>query len=145
MQIPLAVDLVMVVHVLVISNLDYYNMLYMVLPLKMVWKLQLVQNAVVYVHTGDQWLSSCWATAQVSALAANFFKCTGFDLQSLGAGYLQDCLFPFSLAHPLRSSGSDLLRVPLPFEVKGIPPRNRFFSVIAPYLYHQPLLCSNKL
>lgn len=38
-------DFAMVAHALVTSHLDYCNVLYMGLSLKMVWKLHLVQNA----------------------------------------------------------------------------------------------------
>uniref|UniRef100_A0A670II27 Reverse transcriptase domain-containing protein n=1 Tax=Podarcis muralis TaxID=64176 RepID=A0A670II27_PODMU len=45
--------LVRVVHALVISRLDYYNVLYVGLPLKVTWKLQLIQNAAARLVTGS--------------------------------------------------------------------------------------------
>ena len=42
-----------VVHVLVISCLDYCNVLYMGLPLKVTQKLQLIQNAAARLVTGS--------------------------------------------------------------------------------------------
>ena len=41
-----------VVHALVISRLDYYNALYVGLPLKVTQKLQLIQNAAARLVTG---------------------------------------------------------------------------------------------
>lgn len=38
--------LVTVIHEMVTSKMDYSNSLYMNLPLRLTWKLQLVQNAV---------------------------------------------------------------------------------------------------
>ena len=38
------------VHVLIVSRLDYCNALYVGLPLKMMQKLQMVQNAVARLH-----------------------------------------------------------------------------------------------
>ena len=44
-------NLATVVHVLVTPQLDYCNALYVGLPLKMTWKLQLVQNAAAKLLT----------------------------------------------------------------------------------------------
>lgn len=41
--------LAMVTHALIMPRLDYYNMLYVELPLKTTWKWQMVQNAATYI------------------------------------------------------------------------------------------------
>lgn len=55
-------DLTTVIHITVTSRLDYCNMLYVELPLKLTQKLQLVQNAAAHVlprpHQ-QQWITSC--------------------------------------------------------------------------------------
>lgn len=71
----------MVTHVLVTSMLDYHNMLYMVLPMKMVQNLLLVENFVSHVNW-DQW-------NKVTSLSFNE-NYTGFH-SSYGGGLR--CLF----------------------------------------------------
>lgn len=46
--------MIIVIHVLVIWRLDYYNILYMGLPMKIVQKMQLVENAAACVVMGSQ-------------------------------------------------------------------------------------------
>lgn len=46
-------DLDTMTSALVTSRLDYFSTLYMGLPLKTVWKLQLVQNVAVHVVAGS--------------------------------------------------------------------------------------------
>lgn len=45
-------DLTTVSHAMVTSRLDYYNLLYARLPLRMSWELQLVQNMAAWVLVG---------------------------------------------------------------------------------------------
>ena len=45
-------DLATMMHALVTSHLDYCNTLYVGLPLKTVWKLQVVQNATARLLPG---------------------------------------------------------------------------------------------
>lgn len=59
-------DLTTVIHITVTSRLDYCNMLYVELPLKLTQKLQLVQNAAAHVlprphqqQIASQWVTSC--------------------------------------------------------------------------------------
>ena len=48
-------DLATVIHATVTSRLDFCNSLYTELPLNLLRKLQLVQNAAAWVLTGTQW------------------------------------------------------------------------------------------
>lgn len=41
-----------IMHALETSTLDFYNTLYMWLPLKMIWKVQLVQDATARMLAG---------------------------------------------------------------------------------------------
>lgn len=45
-------DITIVIYAMVVSKLDYWNLPYKGLPLNLIWKLQLVQNAAAYLLTG---------------------------------------------------------------------------------------------
>lgn len=47
----------MVKHVILISRVDYYNVFYVGLPLKNIWKIKLVQNATSQAVTGVSYLA----------------------------------------------------------------------------------------
>lgn len=74
-------DLAMVVHTLVTSSLNYSNALYMRLPLKMVQKLQLVQNAVVYLVTRVWHTLSGMPLLQWPFLSEPNSRCWGLPLK----------------------------------------------------------------
>lgn len=65
-----------------ISQLDYCNALYMWLPLKMIWKLQQVQNANSADSSGHSLLRPCVIVAVLAALVAIQFLGAGLHLQS---------------------------------------------------------------
>ncbi|KAF7251494.1 Papilin [Varanus komodoensis] len=103
----------------VTSRLDFCNALHVGLPLKTVWILQMVQNRAVKLLTGTwryshitpvlyqlHWLPiEVWAQFEVLVI-------TYKALNSLGPGYLKECLLPYLPSHPLRSAAEALLREP---------------------------------
>ncbi|KAF7247075.1 putative RNA-directed DNA polymerase from transposon BS [Varanus komodoensis] len=111
--------LVTVTHALVTSRLDFCNELYMGLPLKTVWILQLVQNRAArlltgtgrYVHMTPVLRQLHWLPIEVQA-QFKVLVMTYKALNSLGPGYLKERLRPYMPAHPLRSVGEVLLREP---------------------------------
>ncbi|KAF7243419.1 RNA-directed DNA polymerase from mobile element jockey [Varanus komodoensis] len=111
--------LVTVTHTLVTSRLDFCNVLYMGLPLKMVRILQLVQNRAARLLTGTghcahitpvlrqlHWLP-IEARAQFKLLVITYKALNG-----LGPGYLKERLRPYVPSRPLRSVAEALLREP---------------------------------
>lgn len=75
------------VNALVTSSFDYCNTLYMKLPLKMVWKLQLVQNAVIDWSIDWNGLEDPYYSSLISYILASNFMDTGFQFASIqGAG-----------------------------------------------------------
>ena len=108
----------MVVHALVTSRLAFCYVLYIGLPLCLIWKLQLVQNMAARLVPGTprhdhstpvlkslHWLPiSFWAKYKVLVIT---FKA----LHGLGPGYLRDRLLPYNPPRTLRFSGMNLLQV----------------------------------
>ncbi|KAF7248769.1 Transcription elongation factor A protein 2 [Varanus komodoensis] len=108
-----------VTHALVTSRLDFCNALYVGLPLKTVWILQLVQNRAARLLTGTgccshitpvlhqlHWLPiEVWAQFKVLVM-------TYKALNSLEPGYLKERLCPYMPSRPLRSATDALLREP---------------------------------
>ncbi|KAF7249253.1 putative RNA-directed DNA polymerase from transposon BS, partial [Varanus komodoensis] len=114
-----------VTHVLVTSRLDFCNALYVGLPLKTVWILQLVQNRAArlltgtgrYVHMTPVLRQLHWLPTEVRA-QFKVLVMTYKALNSLGPGYLKERLRPYTPARPLRSAGEALLREPSVKEIR---------------------------
>uniref|UniRef100_H3A3B7 Reverse transcriptase domain-containing protein n=1 Tax=Latimeria chalumnae TaxID=7897 RepID=H3A3B7_LATCH len=112
-------SLATLMHAFVSSRIDYCNALYAGLPLKLIRRLQLVQNSAARVVKNVSrfdhitpvlhelhWLPVRWRiTFKVLVLV---FK----SLNGLGPQYLRDLLTPYIPARPLRSLYGTLLRVP---------------------------------
>ncbi|KAF7252606.1 putative RNA-directed DNA polymerase from transposon BS [Varanus komodoensis] len=113
-----------VTHTLVTSRLDFCNVLYMGLPLKMLQILQLVQNRAARLLTGTGRCSHItpvlhqlhWLPIEVRA-QFKVLVMTYKALNGLGPGYLKECLRPYMPSCPLRSATDALLQEP---SVNGI-------------------------
>ena len=99
------------VHALEISRLDHCNTLYM--PLKLMWKLQVVQNAAARLLSGVKKYQHISPTlAALRWLSIRFridFKVlmlTYKALNSLGPRYLAERLLPPRSTHVTRTSGA---------------------------------------
>uniref|UniRef100_H3AF67 Reverse transcriptase domain-containing protein n=1 Tax=Latimeria chalumnae TaxID=7897 RepID=H3AF67_LATCH len=112
-------SLATLMHAFVSSRIDYCNALYAGLPLKLIHRLQLIQNSAARVVKNVSrfdhitpvlrelhWLPVRWRiTFKVLVLV---FK----SLNGLGPQYLRDLLTPYIPARPLRSLYGTLLNVP---------------------------------
>ena len=105
------------VHVLVVSRLDYCNTLYMGLPLRLMWKLQMVQIVVARLLTGMRkhqhispalaalhWLPVCFC------IDFKVLMMTYKALNDLGPQYLAECLLPPRSTRITHSSQQGRLR-----------------------------------
>lgn len=129
--------------ILVISCMDYCNMLYMGLSLTSIWKLQLIKNVAARIILGSpgmahvtpplhelHWLQVCfWVQFKVLIIT---FKA----LHGRLAGYLQNHLCPIISAYPTRSGRKGLLHMPAVKEFQLVDSRKRLFSAIAPCLWN---------
>ncbi|KAF7238810.1 hypothetical protein EYD10_14545 [Varanus komodoensis] len=114
-----------VTHALVTSRLDFCNTLYVGLPLKTVWILQLVQNRAArlltgtgrYVHMTPVLCQLHWLPIEVRA-QFKVLVMTYKALNSLGPGYLKERLRPYMPTRPLRSVGEALLQEPSVKEIR---------------------------
>ena len=132
-------DLATVTHAMVTSRLDYCNSLYAGLPLGLIRKLQLVQNAVARVLTGISYQSHITPVLrQLHWLPVEFrirFKVLVLTFKALsgfGPAYLRDRLSLYVPWRSLRSANKYLLVVPGPKEARLASTRARAFSVLAP-------------
>ncbi|KAF7243358.1 Collagen alpha-1(XXIV) chain [Varanus komodoensis] len=116
-----------VTHVLVTSRLDFCNALYVGLPLKTVWILQLVQNRAArlltgtgrYVHMTPVLRQLHWLPIEVRA-QFKVLVMTYKALNGLGPGYLKERLHPYMPDRPLKSAGEALLREPSVKEIRRV-------------------------
>ncbi|KAF7239463.1 Structural maintenance of chromosomes protein 6, partial [Varanus komodoensis] len=111
--------LVTVTHALVTSRLDFCNLLYVGLPLKVVRILQMVQNRPARLLTGTGRCADItpvlrqlhWLPIEVRA-QFKVLVITYKALNGLGPGYLKERLRPCLPSRPLRSAAEALLREP---------------------------------
>ncbi|KAF7238096.1 hypothetical protein EYD10_15124 [Varanus komodoensis] len=116
-----------VTHALVTSRLDFCNALYVGLPLKTVWILQLVQNRAArlltgtgrYVHMTPVLRQLHWLPIEVRA-QFKVLVTTYKALNGLGPGYLKERLHPYMPGRPLRSAGEALLWEPSVKEIRRV-------------------------
>uniref|UniRef100_H3AXX0 Uncharacterized protein n=1 Tax=Latimeria chalumnae TaxID=7897 RepID=H3AXX0_LATCH len=112
-------SLATLMHAFVSSRIDYCNALYIGLPLKLIHRLQLIQNSAARVvknvsrfnHITPVLLELHWLPMQrriTFKVLVLVFKA----LNGLGPNYLQHLLTPYVPARPLRSLHGLLLRVP---------------------------------
>ncbi|KAF7239825.1 Ran-binding protein 17 [Varanus komodoensis] len=127
-----------VTHALVTSRLDFCNALYVGLPLKTVWILQMVQNGAArmllgtgrYSHITPVLFQLHWLPIEVRA-QFKVLVITYKALNGLGPGYLKEHLLPYLPSHPLRSAAEALLRKPSVKDTRQSTWR-RAFSAVAP-------------
>nr|XP_060621478.1 uncharacterized protein LOC132768982 [Anolis sagrei ordinatus]XP_060621479.1 uncharacterized protein LOC132768982 [Anolis sagrei ordinatus]XP_060621480.1 uncharacterized protein LOC132768982 [Anolis sagrei ordinatus] len=136
-------DLAGVVHALVTSRLDYCNVLYIGLPLKMARKFQLVQRAAARMLTGAPYRErSTLLFKELHWLPFIFrsqFKVqvlTYKDLNGLGPAYLRDRISVYEPKCSLCSSGETLLMILPASQARLVGMRDRAFSVVAPRLWN---------
>ena len=133
-----APNLATVIHAMVTSRLDFCNSLYAGLPLNLLRKLQLVQNAAARVLTGTQWrahitpvLSQLHWLQIGDQIRFKVLVLTFKALNRLGPVYLRDRLFRYSPQRVLRSVDQSLLRVPSPKEIKtGLNPGQGLLGLV---------------
>ena len=131
------------VHVLVISRLDHCNTLYVGLPLRLMQKLQVVQNAAArllsgvskYYHISPilatlHWLP-IWFHIDFKVLMLTYKALNG-----LGPRYLVERLLPPSSTCVTRASQEVRLRSLMPREARKEKTRNRAFLAVAPRLWN---------
>uniref|UniRef100_A0ABM5FTP4 Reverse transcriptase domain-containing protein n=1 Tax=Pogona vitticeps TaxID=103695 RepID=A0ABM5FTP4_9SAUR len=131
------------VHALVISRLDYCNALYVGLPLKVMRKLQVVQNAAARLLTGVRKCQHISPTlAMLHWLPIRFridFKVlmlTYKALNGLGPRYLMERLLPPRSTRITCMSQEVRLRSLTTREARKERTRNRAFSAVAPRLWN---------
>ncbi|XP_062824300.1 uncharacterized protein LOC134295487 [Anolis carolinensis] len=136
-------DLATVIQAMVISRLDYCNALYIGLPLSVIRKLKLVQNAAARLLAGA--LMRCHITPILLQLywlpiehwiAFKVMVLTFKALHGLGPMYLRDRLTPYQPQRSLRSEDQDPLEVPSFKTLRLTATRRRAFTSVAPSLWN---------
>uniref|UniRef100_A0A803SMB9 Reverse transcriptase domain-containing protein n=1 Tax=Anolis carolinensis TaxID=28377 RepID=A0A803SMB9_ANOCA len=136
-------NLATVIQATVISRLDYCNALYIGLPVSVIRKLKLVQNAAARLLAGVP--IRCHITPilrQLHWLPIEHritFKVMVLTFKALhgpGPMYLRDRLTPYKPQRSLRSEDQDLLEVPSFKTLRLTATRRRAFSVVAPSLWN---------
>ena len=138
----------MLIHALVISRLDYCNVLYVGLPMSLLWKLQQVQNMADKLLNGvNKHHHFIPILAAIHWLPVHFltsFKVivlTYKALNSLGPQHVAECLLPTESAHPTASQ-SDWLRMLTLRKAQKEKMRNLAFSAVAPRLWNELPPCN---
>lgn len=127
-------DLVTVTHAFVTSRLNYGNVLCLGLPLEMIWKFQLVQNAVAQMlvrASKFQHVTPILWLPVVFLLRSKVLVLTHKALSGLRTGYLNECLLKHHPSHTLCSMDAALLWVPSAGESQRVTPGHRAFSAMA--------------
>ena len=131
------------VHVLVISRLDYCNALYVGLPLRLMRKLQMVQNAAARPLSGTRkYQHISYILAALHWLPIHFridFKVlmmTYKALNGLGPRYLMERLLPPRSTRITLYSQERWLRGLTPREAWRERTRNQAFTAVVPCLWN---------
>uniref|UniRef100_A0A803SQV2 Reverse transcriptase domain-containing protein n=1 Tax=Anolis carolinensis TaxID=28377 RepID=A0A803SQV2_ANOCA len=136
-------DLVTVIQATVISRLDYCNALYIGLPLSVIRKLKLVQNAAARLLAG---VPARWRITPILQqlhwlpieyrITFKILVLTFKALHGLGPAYLRARLSPYQPQRLLRSEDQNLLEVPNIRTYHLSSTRQRAFSIVAPQLWN---------
>ena len=131
------------VHALIISRLDHCNALYVGLPLRLMQKLQMVQNAAARLLSGvrkHQHISPTLAALHWLPIRFHVdFKVlmiTYKALNGLGPQYLADHLLPPRSTRITQYNQQGRLRGLMPREARKEKTRNQAFSAVAPQLWN---------
>ena len=131
------------VHVLVISRLDHCNTLYVGLPLRLMRKLQVVQNVAArllsgvrkYHHISPILATLHWLPIRYS-VDFKVLMLTYKALNGLGPRYLAERLLPPRSAQITPASQEVRLRSLTPREARKEKKQNRAFSAVAPRFWN---------
>lgn len=138
-------ELEMIIHAFVSSRLDYCNSLFTCLNMKLLTRLQLVQNSAARLLTRTNrrqhitliLKSLHWLPIKYR-IDFKILILTFRALHGQAPPYIADLIQPYSSARSLRSAGQNLLMVPRTrFKTRG----DRSFQAVAPKLWNRlPLL-----
>lgn len=97
-----------IIHALIISNFGLGQPIFFELPLKSIWKLQLILNAMAWIVLKCTSVCPIWLVCENFTLTLGEIQCVDCTfkvLHGLGSGYLWDLLLPMveTMLH-LRSS-----------------------------------------